>query len=166
MADENLPRDLQDVLERMIEPAFKLLDPKMTSDEARVELMTIGRQESGFKHRRQMNNGPAMGFWQFEEGGAVKGVMTHPATQPYAAIVCNNLGVPFKKHDVWLALEHNDVLAAAFARLNLWWVPDPLPDTKDADAGWALYIEAWRPGKPHRDTWDAYHAEARDAISL
>ena len=64
---------------------------------------------------------------------------------------------------VYSRLELDDVLAAAFARLLLWTDPARLPRTGDADAAWALYLRTWRPGKPHRQTWDALHAQAAQA---
>lgn len=156
---------LQEILDTAIEPALALLPPKMSSDEARVLMLAIGLQESLFLHHRQMGNGPARGFWQFEKGGAVKGVMTHRATREYARSVCLDRGVSFETDAVWRALETDDVLAAAFARLNLWWCPGALPGVDDEDAAWKLYADvAWRPGKPHPETWPATHAAAREAL--
>src|SRR3546814_4167946 len=58
-----------------IKPALKLLPKQMDSREARVLLLAIGLQESGFEHRWQVidrrrpnRKGPARGFWQFELG--------------------------------------------------------------------------------------------------
>ena len=47
-------------------------------------LVTIAGQESAWTHRRQIN-GPARGFWQFERGGGVAGVIAHPASRQIAA---------------------------------------------------------------------------------
>ena len=54
---------LSDVVEKAIKPAFTLLPSRMRSREALVMLLAIGLQESLFKRRRQMANGPARGFW-------------------------------------------------------------------------------------------------------
>ena len=53
--------------------AFALLPPAMDTPDARVLLLAIGLQESKFSHRLQIG-GPARGYWQFEQGGGVRGV--------------------------------------------------------------------------------------------
>jgi hypothetical protein len=68
------------------------------------------------------------------------------------------MGYSADPREIHLALEHNDVLAAVFARLNLWWSPKALPGAGDAARGWELYTSTWRPGKPHRTTWDEHFA--------
>lgn len=155
-----------DALQDAIDPALEWLPANMSSMEARVMLLTIGLQESRFEYRRQMGNGPAKGFWQFEQGGGVKGVMTHLATSRLARAICDERGVTFTTREVWNALEHDDVLAAVFARLNLWWAPGALPRVTETQKAWDLYIFTWRPGKPHRSTWDAYHRVARNTLQL
>lgn len=140
-------------------PAFSLLPPAMSSKAALVMVLAIALQESGAEHRRQIG-GPARGYWQFERGGGIMGVLTHKATAEYAASVCAALDYPADTLAVYTAVEHNDILAATFARLNLWWLPQPLA-TNEAD-GWAQYIDAWRPGKPHRDTWSGHWKTATE----
>jgi hypothetical protein len=65
---------------------------------------------------------------------------------------------------VYNSLAHDDVLAAAFARLLLWTDPQRLPSLGDADGAWALYLRTWRPGKPHPQTWPALYAQALAAV--
>lgn len=129
------------------------LPEAMLSDEAVTMLLSIGHQESGWKHRRQVR-GPARGWWQFEQGGGVAGVLRHHSTRDTAARVCGELGYKPESHEVYDALADNDLLAVCFARLLLWTLPKPLPDLGDVNVAWDQYIEAWRPGKPHRDRWD------------
>ena len=137
-----------------VNESYKLLPMKMDSPFARVNQAAIGYQESdGYLTRRQYGNGPARGYWQFEEGGGVKGVMEHKATAELARSVCHARGVPFVRRAVWEALETDDVLAAAFCRLLMWTDSGKLP-TNEAD-GWAMYARTWRPGKPHPDKWPA-----------
>lgn len=156
---------LSDVIDKAINPAMALLPLSMDSRKARAWLLTIGLQESLFEHRRQMGDGPAMGFWQFERGGGVKGVLTHHQTTGFMRDVCAERGVPFDAMSVWQALEHDDVLAAVCARLLLFSDPYPLPEIGDYDGGWKLYADrTWRPGKPHRETWNGYHDQARAAL--
>ncbi len=64
----------------------------------------------------------------------------------------------------YVAIEHNDILAAAFSRLLLWTLPGPLPLRGAPTAGWIAYTSAWRPGKPHRETWDVFYAQAWQLI--
>lgn len=136
-----------------VNESYKLLPMKMDSHFARVNQAAIGQQESGYLVRLQYGNGPARGYWQFEDGGGVKGVMEHKATAELARSVCHARGVPFVRRTVWKALETDDVLAAAFCRLLMWTDFGKLP-VSEAE-GWAMYIRTWRPGKPHIDKWPA-----------
>lgn len=136
-----------------VNESYKLLPLKMDSPFARINQAAIGQQESGYLVRRQYGNGPARGYWQFEEGGGVKGVMEHKASSELARSVCHARGVPFVRRAVWEALETDDVLAAAFCRLLMWTDSGKLPTT-EAD-GWAMYARTWRPGRPHPDKWPA-----------
>ena len=136
-----------------VNESYKLLPIKMDSPFARVNQAAIGQQESGYLVRRQYGNGPARGYWQFEEGGGVRGVMEHKSTSELARSVCNARGVPFVRRTVWEALETDDVLAAAFCRLLMWTDSGKLPVSESE--GWAMYMRTWRPGKPHIDKWPA-----------
>ena len=136
-----------------VNESYKLLPLKMDSPFSRINQAAIGQQESGYLVRRQYGNGPARGYWQFEEGGGVKGVMEHKSTAELARSVCHARGVPFVRRTVWEALETDDVLAAAFCRLLMWTDSGKLP-TNEAD-GWAMYARTWRPGRPHPDKWPA-----------
>lgn len=142
-----------------IDEAMRHLPSRMDSLEARVLLVAIGMQESRLVHRRQIG-GPARGLWQFERGGGVAGVLSHRATANYARHLCGVRGVDPDPSAVWSAMEHDDVLAAGFARLLLWSDPKPLPAVGDVDGSWACYIRTWRPGKPHPHTWPALYRQA------
>jgi hypothetical protein len=122
-------------------------------------------QESGGKHRLQLGGGPGHGLWQFEEGGAVHGVLCHHATSGHAMILCIATSTMCNEHAVWLKLAHNDILAAGLARLLLYTHPQALPelDAPD-DETWEYYRWLWRPGKPRRDDWPANHAAARAQV--
>lgn len=151
------------IREHVIPAACSLLPDKMTSPEAVAMLIAIGVQESRFLHRRQLVGtdkrpvGPASGFWQFESGGGVRGVMNHPSSETHARYLLKELGYddwsPENKN-IWSWIQNNDVLAAGFARLLLWTLPDALPTQDQPEKGWAQYVSAWRPGKPHPDTWN------------
>ena len=166
---------LSDVVEKAIKPALAMLPARMRSREAVVMLLAIGLQESLFKYRRQMANGPARGFWQFEKMGGVAGVLQHRTTTALAAEICRARGVAATAGDVHAALEHDDVLGAAFARLLLWTDPKPLPALNDVDGAWQLYLRTWRPGAYTRGTaeqkaalrkkWGTYYAQAMQEVS-
>ena len=124
-------------------------------------LLSVGLQESRFEHRRQIG-GPARGFLMFEQGGGVRGVLTHPATKVHIQSVLAALEYDPASDAAacWTAIEHQDILASAFARLLLWTLPDPLPARGEAAEGWEQYLAAWRPGKPHAPTWDKFFNDA------
>jgi len=155
--------DLDVILSRVVGPGLALLPSKMDSDRARVMLLAIGLQESRFEHRRQIG-GPARSFWQFERAGGVQGVLRHPSTAALAKAVCKERGVEPDATAVYSRLEHDDLLACAFARLLLWSDPQPLPAPGYAAASWQLYLRTWRPGKPHRTTWDDLYRQAVEAV--
>lgn len=147
------------IIEYAINPAMALLPEKMTSDKATVMLLVIGLQESRLTHRKQIG-GPAKSFLQFESGGGVRGVMTHSASSAAAQILCQALAVPFDRPAIFQAMEFNDVLAFGLGRLLLYTDPKALPEIGDAQAAWDLYQRVWRPGKPHRQTWDELYSTA------
>ena len=155
---------LSEIRERAIEPALALLPARMNSDQAVVKMLAIGLQESRFEHRRQIG-GPAVGWWQFEQGGGVRGVLRHSASREHAQAVCRARNVIAIESAVYAALEHDDVLAAAFARLLLWTDPKPLPAIGDEQSAWELYLRVWRPGKPHRHTWAALYERALEEVA-
>ena len=157
--------DLKTVIDTAIAPALALLPANRDTREARVMLLASGLQESRFLHRRQIG-GPARGFWQFEQGGGVRGVLMHPFSRDLAYSVCDEREVAATARDVYNTLEHDDVLAAAFARLLLWTDFQRLPSLGDAEGAWALYLRTWRPGKPHPETWpDLYRQAVAEVVS-
>ncbi len=163
--------DLSSVIKNIIGPGLAHLPMAMDSVKARVMLLTIGQQESKFQDRAQVLNGggkgPARGFWQFEQGGGVKGVMSHHLTAGHAHRLCAERGIPFERPNVWAALEQDDILACCFARLLLYSDPQALPEIGDYDGAWKLYADrTWRPGKPHRETWNGYYDAARAALGI
>lgn len=163
MKQMSLPERCSAILEFAINPALALLPAKMTSDKATVMLLAIGLQESRLTHRKQIG-GPAKSFLQFESGGGVKGVMTHSASGASAKSLCQALAVPFDRATIFQSMEFNDVLAFGLGRLLLYTDPKSLPEIGDAQGAWDLYQRVWRPGKPHRNTWDELYQMAVDAV--
>lgn len=151
-----------------INAALTLLPAAMDTPEARTMLWAVGLQESRFTHRFQVvagkprAKGPARGFWQFERGGGCAGVLRHQASRYWMFRVCAQRGCKPTPDALWRAIETDDVLAAAAARLLLFTDPRRLPLVADEAGAWALYMRVWRPGKPHRHTWPAFHAQAQE----
>lgn len=158
---------LSAMLHSAIEPALALLPQRMDSEPARLLLLAIGLQESEFETRFQNNNteGPALGFWQFEKAGGVRGVMTHPASEQWAHSICAARDVDWDERAAWRALAQDDIFAAAFARLLLWTDRKPLPAVEDVEGAWSYYTRNWRPGKPHPRAWPNNHAAACLALA-
>lgn len=161
---------LIEITRSAIDPALAILPRAMDTPEARVMLLSIGQQESRFEWRRQLKGGPARGLWQFELGtaasrGGVWGVFLHEASRFWLQQLCAERRVTFHPEHICPALELDDVLAAGLARLLLFTDPQRLPSVTDVDGAWDLYARrTWRPGKPHRQTWDKFHAEARRCV--
>lgn len=163
---------MNNLLENVLEPALRILPPMMTSDRARALLLVIQLQEDPDRTRRQIAgyrkdgtviSGPARGLWQFERAG-IRGVLHHPRTAEHAANVCWRCSNAGTTAAVYHQLESDDILACAFARLLLWTLPGALPGRDQAEEGWRQYVAAWRPGRPHRERWDANFEAAWDAV--
>lgn len=121
-------------------------------------LLTVALQESACRHRYQELQGggvgAARGWWQFEQGGGVTGVLRHPASRAKALALCQAANVRPEAAAVWRALEGHDGLAYGFARLLL--LTDPYPIPSEQDAAWTCYaVRLWRPGRPHPEVWPA-----------
>lgn len=150
------------IIDTIITPAARLL-PHMDSPKARMMLLAIGLQESRFEHRRQIG-GPARGYWQFEQGGGVRGVLLHKTSSYDATKICYARGVGSSTREVYERLENDDILACCFARLLLWTDAKPLPMIGDVDTAWEYYLRTWRPGKPHPATWPALYERAHNML--
>lgn len=154
-------RDMQNA----ISVGLKHLPASMDTPSARAMLYAIALQESAGIHRWQIVNpshpermGPARGFWQFELGGGVLGVLTHVSSKPHAKNLCEHYMLNPVAYQVYALLHRPayDGLAAGFARLLLWTDAQALPEPEldQTDTAWDYYLRVWRPGKPHRSTWD------------
>ncbi len=139
------------------------LPVRFNTQAARLMMLAIQKQEDPEERRYQLvkrtdgtlpqnvvgpksAKGPARSLWQFEAGGGVNGVLTRKATSEHIRIICAHYNVPATAKACWEAIEHNDVLAACFARLLLWSDPLPLPKVNEPEKAFDLYIRTWRPG--------------------
>lgn len=172
MNDRTDSMPLAEVIETILRPALLQLPPFMTSDRAELMVLTTGAQETNFMYRRQMGNGPARGFWQFELGtrasrGGVWGVYLHQASAPHLRMLCALHKVDFLPEAIHAALEFDDVFACGVARLLLLTDAAPLPQVGDVQGAWRCYAErTWRPGKPHPEKWPGYYQASINALGL
>lgn len=133
-------------------------------------LLAIALQETKLRNRRQVaaggaENGPATSFWQGEKGGGIcTGTLTHHATASYMKAICDAYNVFPTPAGLWEAIRYQDIVAAAGARLLVYTLPGALPTT--ADQGWGQYLSAWRPGKPHPETWAAAWKLASETVGV
>ena len=162
-----------DFLTNIIQPGLQFLHelggPPVVLDAQRF-MLCIALTESGpqlnarYQGSPAVTPGPARGWWQFEQGGGVVGVLNHNSCKTLAANVCTACSVVAQPGAVWRAIEGYDDLAAAFARMLIMTTPKPLPT--DADGGYLQYLELWRPGKPCSSaTWNTNWDTANDAVS-
>lgn len=143
--------------------AYSLLPPEMASSEATALLTSIALQESRFEFRRQIG-GPARSFLMFELNG-IKGVLSHAdSADPIADVLRRLRYQNATPNDLLAAVEHNDVLAACFARCLLWTLPNRLPRASEGREAYQQYISAWGPGKPRPDSWTTNYAVAWGAV--
>jgi hypothetical protein len=149
---------LSSVIEPGITDLHRLGGPTVSRDAQRM-LLAIALQESGpnlnarYQSSPSTSPGPARGWWQFEQGGGVAGVLAHGSSKDLAGKACALYSVVAAQAAVWRALEGHDRLAACFARLLLLTDPPALPTSQQA--GWDCYMRLWRPGKPHPENWPA-----------
>lgn len=150
----------------VLAPAATLLrsiSVSFDTPEARLMMLAIAGQESGWTDRIQVPGGQARGFWQCEEGGAVHAVMVSDTLHRFLGEVGNALSIDVSASStVFEAIAWNDTLAYTVARLALWADPHPLPVAGDIDGAWATYLRTWRPGKPSRDRWSLVYPQARE----
>ncbi|WP_338618187.1 hypothetical protein [Pigmentiphaga sp. CHJ604] len=170
-------------IRREIDKGLCLLPDAMDSREAVLMLLAISGQESNWEHRWQVvdkmqpwRKGPARSFWQGEKGGGmVHGVRTHRASHALAADLYAHFSVPATDEAIWTAIETNDPLAAALARLLLYTDPARLPKLGDEEGAWQYYLRLWRPGAWRNGTpaeraalrakWGRYYAQAAAEVS-
>jgi hypothetical protein len=157
------------LLRTAIIPAFAELAVGGIADsfEARRIVMAIALQETELRNRRQVTDtghelGPAMSFWQFERTGGCSELFHNKNTFQRIRKVCVDFNVAPTASALWSAMQYQDMVAAAAARLLVFTRPEALPKTEAE--GWDQYVKAWRPGKPHPDKWAGHWATADAAV--
>jgi len=156
-----------------IDAGLELLPSNMRTAQAKVLLYATSRQENPKRLPKQVG-GPAVGDYQMESGGGVRGVLEFdsPTIRTAVTAVCRARGVAASRLSVYEALQHDPVLAAAFARLLYYTDPGRLPVTGDEQGAWDLYLRTWRPGafkrQPEelRAKWSKSYRDAMVAYGL
>jgi hypothetical protein len=146
----DLPATPQTVVAKVIVPALALLPAQMDTPEARVLLLPIGGQESGYRTRQQQG-GPARGLWQNEKP-VQQLLLDNRASEVPVRNLCSARAVAPVASDMYFAVGTDDIFAAGIARLILWCDAAPLPALGDADAAFETYIRVWGPGAYTRGT--------------
>ena len=149
-------------------------DKRLVTPAAFAIVHAIALQESDYQSRQQLIGnhrnwweslkGPAVSLWQFEDIG-IREVLRNPASRRQALAVLDALGYPEHLPTIREAMKHNDLLAAAFARLALWRHPDPLPARNESERAWQYYLKIWAPGKPSPQRWAERYALAWSVVA-
>ena len=82
-------------------------------------LLAIALQESNLSARRQRvasgaEAGPAASFWQFEQGGAATGVLTHHAVAGKMKVICDAYNVLPTPAGLWEAIRYQDIVCLLY----------------------------------------------------
>lgn len=127
------------------------------SKEARLLMLAIAGQESNWDDLQQSGGGPGRGFFQMEPP-TCRDILENPASDMLATKVCMALTiVPSRVYESLIVVP---TVAVAFARLDLWCDPYPLPAYGDEAHSWHYYNTCWRPGKPRPADWPRVYAQA------
>ena len=102
------------------------------SDDALALIMRTGMAESGYRVLRQMNGGPAIGFWQVELNTARD---TLKSFVNYRSKILNTLkDLGLDESDLEFCLLSNISLQVAFCRLKYLRDPNPIPSWDNIEA--------------------------------
>ena len=164
------------MLTQIMDPGMKILrglgGPK-ESNEARVFLLAVTLQESGpdlaarYQNSPSSSVGPARGWWQFEQGGGVRGVMNHATSKKVARDLADACFVQWNEAAVWRAIEGHDVLAVGFARSLLWTDPFNIPISQVPawqKCGRGIGRRQWRPSATTPWRWSDEGAGRRRGV--
>ena len=149
--------------------AFLSLPPALESKDAWRFLIAIALQEGRFDVRMQYGGGPARGWFQFERIGVAEVALNRHSKRllqdslsglglaPLAEALNGPVAVRNDAIDtLYQGLAFSESVAVVVARLALWRLPKALPGESDVEGAWVQYaVDIWRPGKPHRETWNS-----------
>ena len=116
---------IDDIKEIAEEVLYKL---NTYTPDALALVMRTGMAESGYRHLRQMNEGPAIGFWQVELDTAQDTLDNFVNYRERLKKTLIDLGLG---NDLEFSLLSNIALQVAFCRLKYMRDPNPIPDWTD-----------------------------------
>lgn len=157
----SLPTNYTELNNKVIKPVMLELPAKMSSDSVTLQMMVTAKQESGLNARWQTGNGIARGLWQMEQP-TVNLVMINKNSAGYLrTFIEQKLKMPmYSTSIIYDALDKDDFMACAMARLLYWDDPNPMPKVGDLNGAWQYYLRIWRPGAPDFTRWQSAYAEA------
>ena len=117
-------------IEIVVEMTLKKMD--MYSKDALAMVMRTGMAETGFRHLKQMGDGPALGFFQVEPKTIMDTIDNYVKYRPKIEADLNELG--FEKKDLAYRMMSNIGLQAAFCRLKYRRDKFAMPSCKDINA--------------------------------
>ena|ERR1700723_3183061 len=127
---------------------------------ARLMQLVIPGQESLWSNVPQSGGGPARDPYQ-QEPETISEILNNPASTAMAHLVATQLYLKPDEATVYAHLIVDPFLAVAFARLDLWCDPHPLPAVGDEAGALSCYVRVWRPGAISRGGARAKAAETR-----
>lgn len=129
---------LECIIEPTLECMGRIIDKRMSTDEAKMLLLGTACAESQLTYLSQLNSNITKGFYQME-----------PATYDELVAYCKRKGrdfhdkvayciyqTPLEEMPHSTQLIYNLRLQTIFARLRYWWVPEPIPTAPQAHAAY------------------------------
>lgn len=95
---------------------WSLKEMGLHSEDAVDLVYKTGNAETGYRHLKQMGNGPALGFWQVEPATLIDIMDNYVKFRPELEKRLKNLG--FSSEDMETRVMSNIALQAAFCRLK------------------------------------------------
>ena len=133
------------------------------AQEARLMLLAIPGQESGWQNIQQGGGGPGRGFFQMEPPTCSL-ILNNPVSVTMSHKVCSALNV--SPADVYANLIKEPQLAVAMARFDLFCDPYALPAYGDEEMAWICYAyRVWRPGAVAKGGESATEARKRWSVN-
>lgn len=127
---------LPHVRDLWVRPALAALPPALNTLSRMQGVLGIGNKESGYRFLRQLNGGPALGFWQMEAATHDdmwrNFIRYRPDIQAALLRILNGA-----KPDAARMVD-NPIYAAAMPAVHTYRSNDPLPPANDA-RGWARF---------------------------
>lgn len=159
----DLPLTAAQCLDLIVNPALLIFPPMLTSDEARIQMLADGLQETRLATRVQLHHGPAHGLWQ-NELESIECLLDNHATKDFMIALCKDRSVRCQANAIYDAVLRDDLLDAGCHRLLMWADPHKLPRIGDSVSAWRTYLDVQRPGVPRPLTWPWCYKTAMNAV--